>query len=147
MSVLCDAKPSHTHTHRYRHTHTLHITHCQHFYILLTQHYHHHTNTPCATSTYLSSCSGDFSSKKGIFFKFIPMWYIPSLNRSPTHFATCVQNGRNLTHTSANRMEHLARAYHKCDHDGQSVGYLLGSLYQDDSQTDGHPHHTSQEGR
>ena len=43
-------------------------------------------------------------------------------------------------------MEHLARAYHKCDHDGQSVGYLLGSFYQDDSQTDGHPHHTSQEG-
>ena len=39
------------------------------------------------------------------------------------------------------------KVYHECDHDGQSVGYLLGSLYQDDSQTDGHPHHTSQEGR
>ena len=36
--------------------------------------------------------------------------------------------------------------YHQCDHDGQSIGYLLSGLYQDDGQTDGHPHHTTQEG-
>lgn len=36
--------------------------------------------------------------------------------------------------------------YHQCDHDGKSIGNLLSGLYQDDGQTDGHPHHTSHKG-
>ena len=37
--------------------------------------------------------------------------------------------------------------YHQCDDDGQSIGYLLSGLYQDDGQTDGHPRHTTHESR
>lgn len=36
--------------------------------------------------------------------------------------------------------------YHKNNHDGQSIRYLIGRFYEDDSEADCHAHYTAQEG-
>ena len=72
-----------------------------------------------------------------LLLQFCDEWYIGILH---TFFSQDLEYSRQ-------KINLYFKVYHECDHDGQSVGYLLGSLYQDDSQTDGHPHHTSQKGR